>query len=140
MFLKSWPAVYLLAAALLAASPVFAQSIQQAQELQSHGDWKAAEDAWRALIQQSPQDYRLWTSLGITLSHQNRYNDAIEAYRKALAIQPKDPQTESQLGITYFKARKLPQAIPPLRSEPAALGDNPQIDTLMRMRLLGTRT
>jgi tetratricopeptide (TPR) repeat protein len=127
----------LLVASVL-AFPGFAQSIQQAQEFQARGDWRAAEQTWRALIGQAPQDYRLWTSLGVTLSHQERYPDAITAYQKALTIQPKDPQTELNLGIAYFKAGKLPQAIPPLERAAATLGTNPQIETLLGMSLFGT--
>lgn len=138
MFFKSWRAVLLPAAALLSVLPCFSQSIEQAQELQARGDWKGAEESWRALLEHAPQDYRLWSSLGIALSHQERYTDAVAAYRKALAIHPKDPQTELNLGITYFKSGKLPQAIEPLRSAARLLGDNPQIDTLLGMSLFGT--
>lgn len=129
---------FLLAAALLFVLPSFPQSVEEAQESQARGDWKGAEQTWRALIEHAPQDYRLWSSLGIALSHQERYTDAIAAYRKALAIQPKDPQTELNLGITYFKSGKLPQAVAPLQVAAAALGQNAQIDTLLGMSLFGT--
>jgi tetratricopeptide (TPR) repeat protein len=138
MFLKSWFATRTLAAVLLVEIPAFAQSLQQAQELQARGDWKSAEETWRKLIEQAPQDYRLWTSLGVTLSHQARYADAVAAYQKALVIRPKDPQTELNLGIAYFKSGKLPRAIEPLRVSATALGDSPQIDTLLGMSLFGT--
>ncbi len=138
MFLKSWRAVLLPVAVFVSVSPCFSQTAEQAQRLQARGDWKGAEQTWRALLERAPQDYRLWSSLGIALSHQDRYREAIAAYRKALAIRQDDAQTELNLGITYFKSGKLPDAIAPLRSAAAALGDNTQIDTLLGMSLFGT--
>jgi tetratricopeptide (TPR) repeat protein len=123
-------------ATLAAGAP---QSVEQAQQMEARGDWKGAEAAWRALAEQSPNDYRLWTNLGIALAHQERYDDAVAAYRKALAIQPDAAQTELNLGLAYFKAGKLREALQPLHSAAAALPDNVQASILLGMSLYGTR-
>ena len=86
MFLKSWHAVLLPVVFFISVSLCLSQTVEQAQQLQARGDWKGAEQTWRALLERAPQDYRLWSSLGIALSHQERYMEAIAAYRKALAI------------------------------------------------------
>ena len=85
-----------------------------------------------------PQDYRLWTSLGVALVHQDRFAEAITAYRKALAIAPRDPQTNFNLGLAYFKSNRLADAIEPLRTAAAVMPTNAQIDLLLGMSLYGT--
>ncbi len=127
------------AALLLFAALLRAQSPSDAQELQSRGDWKGAEAVWQQLIKHDPGDYRLWASLGIALSHQDRFPDALAAYRKALALHPHDPPTELNLGIAYFKMGRLSEAIPPLRAAARTLGNTPQLNVLLGMSLYGTR-
>ena len=46
------------------------QTVEEAQQLEAHGDWKGAATAWRALAEQSPNDYGLWASLGVALAHE----------------------------------------------------------------------
>jgi tetratricopeptide (TPR) repeat protein len=124
---------------LVALSGGAAQTVEQAQQMESRGDWKGSEAVWRALVQQSPKDYRLWTSLGVALAHQERYDDALVAYRKALSLNPKAPQTELDLGLAYFKAGKLSEAVQPLRVAAAGLPDSAQAEILLGMSLYGTR-
>lgn len=106
--------------------------------MESRGDWKGAETAWRALAEQSPKDYRLWTSLGVALAHEQRFEDAIAAYRKALVLRPEAPATELNLGLAYFKAGRFREALQPLRVAAAALPDNMQAQILLGMSLYGT--
>jgi tetratricopeptide (TPR) repeat protein len=122
-------------AMLVAAGP---QSVERAEQMEARGDWSGAEAAWRALAERSPADYRLWTSLGVALAHEERYDEAIAAYRKALAIHPEAPQTELDLGLAYFKQGKLPEALQPLRSAAAGLPDSVQAQILLGMSLYGT--
>ncbi|MBV8072456.1 MAG: tetratricopeptide repeat protein [Acidobacteriaceae bacterium] len=118
--------------------PSLCQSPQDAQDLEERGNWQSAEEIWRKLAAQAPGDYRLWTSLGIALAHEDKFDAAIAAYLKALSLKPNNPQVELNLGIAYFKAGKLPQAVDPLRSAAAQLPGNPQVETLLGMTLFGT--
>ena len=113
------------------------QSIMDAQSKESSGDWAGAAQIWQALAQSAPRDYRLWTSLGITLAHQERFPDAIAAYQKAIAIAPRDPQTNFNLGLAYFKTNRLNDAIAPLRTAAEVMPDYPQIDLILGMSLYG---
>jgi tetratricopeptide (TPR) repeat protein len=127
-----------LLAALIQSPPLYAQTPSDAQQLESRGDWKGAEEIWRQLLKQNTTDYRLWASLGIALSHQDRFADALTAYRKALALHPNDAQTELNLGIAYFKMGRLSEAIAPLRAAARSLGSAPQTNVLLGMSLYGT--
>ena len=124
--------------AFITALIITAQTPQDAEAHQNSGDWSSAESVWRKLALQHPADYRLWTSLGISLAHQDKYDDAIAAYKKALALKPHDAQTELNLGIAYFKSAKLPEAVPPLRVAASGLPNNPQVHLLLGMSLYGT--
>lgn len=128
----------MLALFLLHAPPALPQTPSEAQELQSRGDWKGAEAVWRQLLKQDAKDYRLWASLGIALSQEHRYGDAVDAYRTALKLQPNDGQTELNLGITYFKMGRLAEAVKPLEAAAKSLGNTPQIDVLLGISLYGT--
>lgn len=130
----------ILALCFVAASiiaPVSAQSIEQAQRMEASGDWAGAAGAWRFLAETAPGDYRLWTSLGAALAHQDQYAEAIAAYNRAKAIAPRDPLTNFNLGLAYFKTKRLPDAVPPLRIASEAMPDRPQANLLLGMSLYG---
>lgn len=132
-----WQAGFGLALCFVQSPTTWAQTPLEAQQLQARGDWKGAEEAWRQVLKQTPDDYRVWASLGIVLSQEHRYEDAINAYRKALALQPHDGQTELNLGITYFKMGRLREAIKPLEAAAKTLGNTQQLDVLLGVSLYG---
>jgi tetratricopeptide (TPR) repeat protein len=123
---------------LVAALAVTAQSPSDAQAMQSAGDWRGAESVWRALAARDSKDYRLWTSLGVALAHQSKFNEAIQAYLRALALNPYATETNLNLGLAYFKSGELEKAVPPLKKAAAQLPENQQIETVLGMSLYGT--
>lgn len=132
------PQVFASGLAFLLVAPLAAQSIEEAQRSQAAGDWPRAENTWRALARAEPQDYRLWTSLGAALAHQNRFNEALEAYGRAKAIAPRDVQTNFNLGLALFKTGRLPEAVAPLRIASEGMPGNGQMQLLLGMSLYGS--
>src|SRR5579875_3068244 len=126
------------AAVLLACITAFAQTPQDAEARQSAGDWVGAEAIWRSLANAHPADYRLWTSLGISLAHQNKFQEAIGAYKKALQVNPNVPQAELNLGLAYFKSGALNKAIAPLQEASKAMPENEQVQLLLGMSFYGS--
>ena len=118
--------------------PLWGQSPADAEALQSAGDWRGAEAIWRRLATQNPNDYRLWTSLGVSLAHQSKYNEAIDAYRKSLALNSQAAQTNFNLGLAYFKSGQIEKAILPLQAAEEELRGNQQIETVLGMCFYGT--
>lgn len=135
---KSRRATRCLPIVVLAAACLSAQSIDQAQAKQASGDWAAAAAIWRALAQATPADFRLWTSLGIALAHQERFAEAIAAYQKAQSIAPRDPQTNFNLGLAYFKTSRLQDAIGPLETAASVMPNQSQVMLLLGMCLYGS--
>lgn len=123
---------------LIGALRLSGQTPGDAQALEAGGNWPGAEALWDSLVHEHPDDYRLWTSLGICRSHERKFPDAIAAYKKALSINPKAVEPQLNLGIAYFKSGKLEQAIAPLRMAAAQLPDNQQANLLLGMSLYGT--
>lgn len=137
--MKSLPVVVrLIAAVLLACTAASAQTPQAAEARQSAGDWGGAEAIWRSLANAHPSDYRFWTSLGISLAHQNKFQEAIDAYRKALQVNPHVPQAELNLGLAYFKSGALNKAIAPLQAAAKAMPENEQAQLLLGMSFYGS--
>jgi tetratricopeptide (TPR) repeat protein len=91
-----------------------------------------AERNWRQVTQANPRDAAAFASLGLVLSKQGKYNQAIPAYKKAIALDPKLPGVQLNWGLAEFKEAHFEAAIVPLS---AALETDPQ--NLQARTLLG---
>ena len=60
----------------------------EALMLEQQGRLPEATKAWRAVTEQNPRDAAAFASLGVVLSKQSKYEEAVGAYRKALACDP----------------------------------------------------
>lgn len=80
----------------------------QADLAYKQGDLKAAEQAYRQAIKQSPHNASAQYRLGNTLARENRYDDAIEAYKASLAQDANQMQTYNNLATLYmFQAQAI---------------------------------
>jgi|688.fasta_scaffold00058_12 Tfp pilus assembly protein PilF len=57
-----------------------------------------AEQIYRQVLAQAPQDANAWCYLGIALNDQRRYQQAVEAYEKALVLDSQFPIALNNLG------------------------------------------
>jgi Flp pilus assembly protein TadD len=69
----------------------------------ARGDAASAEAIVRPLAGRYPDNYRLWTLLGLALAAQNHNEQALRAFQRALAVAPPDPAPH------FFAARLLHQ-------------------------------
>jgi len=79
-----------LAGALLCCVPLAAQAPTPSQALafEQQGNWEQAAQVWQAVTKLHPNDAAAFASLGVDLSHQQKYQEAASAYKKALALNP----------------------------------------------------
>ena len=61
-----------------------APSPAQAQALEQQGNLAEAEQAWRKITEANPKDAAAFASLGLVLSRQGKYEQAVPAYKRIL--------------------------------------------------------
>ncbi len=62
------------------------------------GDWDAAAEQWRALLDRDPADVVALNNLGNLLQRQGRLGEAVALYRAALERRPGAPEVQVNLG------------------------------------------
>jgi len=72
----------------------------RAQVYQNQGDLEAVEREYRSAIEADPGERVPWLALGIFLTGQERYDDALALYRERLRAMPDDMPITYQLGRT----------------------------------------
>ncbi|MBP0026816.1 tetratricopeptide repeat protein [Roseofilum sp. Guam] len=61
---------------------------RQAEEARKAGNFQAAEEIWRQVIEQDPNNAPAYLGLGNRLRDQNKLEEAIAAYEKAIEVDP----------------------------------------------------
>lgn len=61
---------------------------RQAEEARKAGDHQGAEEIWRQVIEQDPNNAPAYLGLGNRLRDQNKLEEAIAAYERAIAVDP----------------------------------------------------
>lgn len=86
------------------------------------GDFALAEADFHVLVEKSPEDPRLWTSLGFARFQQGKLMSAREAFRKALVLDPEFVEARNNLAWVDHKEKKFEEA---LRAFDAVLAGHP---------------
>jgi tetratricopeptide (TPR) repeat protein len=77
---------------------------------QSSGELALAEQAWRAVLKQTPEDPEALSSLGSTLADMQKYDEAVQVLTKAVNLKPDNKTYFRQLGAVYSKAGNNPKS------------------------------
>ncbi|HUO05723.1 MAG TPA: tetratricopeptide repeat protein [Candidatus Binataceae bacterium] len=75
-------------------------SLTRAQLMRSHGDITGAESVLRDFLRSHPDNAQAMVSLGMTLSAQQRNDEALAIFRNAIAIAPQDPTLHYLTALT----------------------------------------
>ena len=78
---------------------------------QQTSTWRNNETLWRHAVASTTRNFRAHNYLGITLSGQQRLDEAIEQFEKALAIQPYNTEANGNIGIALVQRGRLDEAI-----------------------------
>ncbi len=89
----------------------------QAIALEQQGRNAEAEEAWKAIAEEHPNEPEAFAHIGLLESRQEKYTAAIENYCKALKLAPSMVGLEMNLGLAYFKANQFPDAIKAFSTE-----------------------
>ena len=107
-----------------------------AMAFEQQGSLAEAERTWRLITQNTPDDAAAFASLGLVLSKETKYEEAISAYKKALA---KLPGIQLNWGIAEFKQGHFHEAIAPLAGALAADPGSAQAGTLLGLSCYGAK-
>ncbi|MFA5111883.1 MAG: tetratricopeptide repeat protein [Desulfobaccales bacterium] len=75
------------------------------------GYWRNAEALFTHSIRVTGDNYLAYHHLGMALSGQGRYDQAIAMYRKTLSIAPGYPPAYNNLGIIYARQGRVDEAV-----------------------------
>jgi hypothetical protein len=84
-----------------AAQTAYEQYISQGMSGLANQDYELAEKAFRAALNEKPDDYTATLQLGIVLNRKGT-KEAESLLKRALFVNPGDPGTNLQLGIYYL--------------------------------------
>lgn len=76
---------------------------RQAVDAQQRGDYSTAIADYRKLIELRPADIQAKVNLGAALSHEGKYDDAIEIYRSVLPSLKNKNMVLLNLALAYYK-------------------------------------
>ncbi len=91
--------------------PTIAEALQMGWRRHQSGDIAAAENVYRQVLQQAPNDANAWCFLGIACHDQSRYAEAMHAYETAIRIQPNFPVALNNSANTLKQMGRFDEAI-----------------------------
>jgi FkbM family methyltransferase len=91
--------------------PTVSEALQIAWSRHQSGEYAAAEQIYRQVLEVAPNNENAWCFLGMACHDQGRYDEAIEAYERALEIKPDFPVALSNRGNTLKQQGKLDEAV-----------------------------
>lgn len=95
--------------ATVSAEGLYEQSMSSGMASYEKKDFAAAEEAFRAALRDSPDDYRATLYLGMVLNRGDS-KEAASLLKKALGMNPLDPAVNLNLGIYYYQKAVYPEA------------------------------
>lgn len=84
--------------------------LQMGWKIHQQRRYAEAEQVYRKVLSENPQEANAWCFLGIALHDQRKYESAVECYRKALKIQPNFAIALNNLGNTLRYVSAIDEA------------------------------
>jgi aspartate beta-hydroxylase len=109
-----------------AREPALAARLDEARRLAESGRIPEAEQAFLAILRESPGEIDALNFVAICAHERGRYAQALALLERARGVRPDDPVTLTNLGVTQAALGRLDQAIVALR---AALEHAPDLFT-----------
>jgi tetratricopeptide (TPR) repeat protein len=109
----------------VSAAAAISPEYERAWDLFRAGQLQAAEDAFRALLQEDPGSSAVWSAIGVTAYSAKRYEPAERAFRKALSFDRTLVGTRHHLASTLRALGKIEEALKLFEEVAGALGNDP---------------
>jgi tetratricopeptide (TPR) repeat protein len=89
---------------------LFEQAMSQGHSAAWDQNWDRALAAYRAALQEFPDDGTALTSFGFALLQADRLDDALRAYQRAASLTPGDPVAPEKCGEIFERLGRLTEA------------------------------
>lgn len=86
------------------------EEFNEGVEAQRRGELQIAEEAYRKVIAEDPDDAEAHNSLGLVLARQYRYEEALESFTEAARLEPETGEYHRNRGIILGNLERLPEA------------------------------
>src|SRR5439155_22800855 len=87
------------------------EKLNEGWRIHQSGNVAEAERRYREVVAAYPVSANAWCYLGMALSDQERYDEAVAAYRQALKLPPNFPIALNNLGNAFRMMRRLDDAV-----------------------------
>ncbi|MGA7158531.1 MAG: tetratricopeptide repeat protein [Acidobacteriaceae bacterium] len=87
------------------------------------GKWRQAVQDYGVCAKAYPQNFAVFSNMGIALSRLGQMEEAIQSYQKALSLDPTNTKVKFNLAVALVKAEDYPDAIKRLRELQQTGGD-----------------
>jgi hypothetical protein len=123
------------AAILIRPRDPMSDAMRAAVQLEEQGKFALAADAYRTILDESPDSPLAWTNLGNAESRLGRRVAAEDAYRKAIALDEANADALNNLAWLLFEEKRIDEAEPLARQAVAAKAPDAwtRLDTLARI-------
>ncbi len=112
---------------------------QDAWQAQQRGDFRAAEEGYRRILQKDSGSSRVWLALGTLCADRGRMVEAVASFRQVIELSPQEAQGHLRLGNTFLQLGNYPDAEAAYRKCLELQPDN--IETMVNMGyVLGEQT
>ncbi len=91
----------------------------------SAGQYEAALEPAKKIIDLNPEDEMAITNLGLMYFRLKRYDESIETFKQCLAVKPDYAYAWLQIGIAYYSQKKFREAIEPYQKYVELAPDDP---------------
>jgi tetratricopeptide (TPR) repeat protein len=88
------------------------------------GEYQEAEELFRWLISQNPDEVWLYINFGHNLIAQDRYGEAVSEFEEALSIGGADAEAHLGIGISMFREGRYPEAFDALTRARGEITEN----------------
>ena len=83
------------------------EKIQSVVNLYKSGNLIKTEEIVKKLIKENPNLVFLYNLLGLTLSGQNKIDEAIECYKSGIKVDPKYAMIYNNLGLLFYNRKSI---------------------------------
>lgn len=134
---RVWWAIFFAAFQLTPQPDDVSRHSAAASAAMRRGDYAAAEQHNRALLELAPQLAEAHINLGLSCFAQRKYAEAVKAFEEGLKLKPELGNGLLFLGISWFNLNRLEEAIPALEKYSAARADDLQGHYYLGLSLMG---